>query len=371
MNKISNVSKSRLPLSWKRGGTLVLVAAMLAVAGCSTDNTEEQAAAEYPNVNAVPEKPETVASLTEAKEIEEGLRSDRDKARYTDETLRADTTTQPPKAEPKVTESAPVVKETPPPAPKEPVVAAVPTEPVKEAPLPAPVTDETKTAPAPPAGVAPESATEKTIAAAAPTPDTMTTPDRTSTTVISSQGVESTYEKQLAASAATRLPDGDSAASQPAASSTAPAQPPAAASESPAVTLTPPDGGRVIPNYAASDGTTPIETIYFAQGSHRIDAADREKLERIARMQMAAGGKLKVVGHASSRTRQMAETKHMIVNLNVSQARAAAVAEFLLKAGVKPNDLVIESVSDADPLINERMPNAEAKNRRAEIFLLN
>ena len=74
------------------GGVLLL--ALLAGAACSTDNTEEQDAAEYPNVNKVPETPETVATLTEAQEIEEGLRADRDNARYTDEVLRADTSLQ-------------------------------------------------------------------------------------------------------------------------------------------------------------------------------------------------------------------------------------------------------------------------------------
>ena len=79
------------------GGALLL--AVLAGTACSTDNTEEQDAAEYPNVNKVPEQPETVATLTEAEEIEEGLRADRENARYTDETLRADTSLQPPLAD--------------------------------------------------------------------------------------------------------------------------------------------------------------------------------------------------------------------------------------------------------------------------------
>lgn len=127
----------------------------------------------------------------------------------------------------------------------------------------------------------------------------------------------------------------------------------------------------MIPNYAASDGSTPIETIYFAQGSHRISRTDRQLLDRIARTQKAAGGTLKIVGHASSRTREMSEARHMIVNLNVSQQRASAVAEYFIKAGIEPSDLLIESVSDTEPVIAEPMPSAEAKNRRVEIFLLN
>ncbi|MEX0582617.1 MAG: OmpA family protein, partial [Sneathiella sp.] len=67
----------------------------------------------------------------------------------------------------------------------------------------------------------------------------------------------------------------------------------------------------------------------------------------------------------------MGEAEHKIVNLSASQARATAVADYLLKAGVAPARLVVESVSDTQPLVDEPMPNAEAKNRRTEIFLLN
>ena len=364
------------------GGALLL--AVLAGTACSTDNTEEQDAAEYPNVNKVPEQPETVATLTEAEEIEEGLRADRENARYTDETLRADTSLQPPLAAPpkpvveevkaetvtEVTETvtadgSETVKETVTEVVEEktveaaPVVAAVAQEEVTETPLPAPsVVDSAPETPAP----EPAPMREQIISGeTAPKP-----------------AIESVFEQQLAASGVTRLPTTMSSDSSTAtsASSVAPAVSSSStisASSSGSVTLTPPlnDGGRTIPNYAASDGTTPIETIYFAQGSHRINGSDKDKLDRIARTQMAAGGTLKIVGHASSRTRQMAEEKHMIVNLNVSQARASAIAEYFIKAGVEPSNLLVESVSDTEPRIAEPMPSAEAVNRRAEIFLLN
>lgn len=367
------------------GGVLLL--AVLAGTACSTDNTEEQDAAEYPNVNKVPEQPETVATLTEAEQIEEGLRADRDNARYTDETLRADTSLQPPLAAPPkpmveevkaetvtdVTETvtadgSETVKETVTEVVEEktaeaaPAVAAVTQEEVTETPLPAPsVVDSAPETPTPePAPVREQIISGET----APKP-----------------AIESVFEQQLAASGATRLPDGivsdgsgTATASTPSASrSSSVSASSSAASSNGSVTLTPPsnDGGRTIPNYAASDGTTPIETIYFAQGSHRINGADKDKLDRIARTQMAAGGTLKIVGHASSRTREMAEEKHMIVNLNVSQARASTIAEYFIKAGVEPSNLLVESVSDTEPRIAEPMPSAEAVNRRAEIFLLN
>ncbi|MBO0334469.1 OmpA family protein [Sneathiella sp. CAU 1612] len=365
----------------------VLLLGLLAGTACSTDNTDEQEAAEYPNLNKVPEKPETVASLAEAKEIEEGLRADRDKARYTDETLRADTSLQPPLAAPPkpvveevktetvtevtetvkadgsetVTETVTEVVEDKTTEAAAPAVAAVAQEKVTETPLPAPevaaaATDETPTA--------------------APMRDQVISGETTP-----KPAVASVYEQQLAAQNATRLPDTISAsgASNTASTASTEASAPAATAASSSsssgnsLTLNPPanEGGRVIQNYAASDGSRPIETIYFAQGSHRISAADRAKLDRIARTQKATGGTLKIVGHASSRTRDMPEARHMIVNLNVSQLRASKIAEYFIEAGVEPSNLLVESVSDAEPLINEPMPSAEAKNRRAEIFLLN
>ncbi|MZR31002.1 OmpA family protein [Sneathiella litorea] len=356
------------------GGVLLL--AVLAGAGCSTDNTEEEDAAEYPNLNTVPEKPESVASLAEAQKIEEGLRADRDNARYSEETLRADTSLQPPLAAPPkpvvedvkteavVTETVTEVIKEKAPEPEMPEVAAVAQEPVTETPLPDPSVAESASEAAPAASPVREQVISGEAAQKPP--------------------VTSVFERQLAAQNATRLPDTISATGT---SSAAPdtAAPAATASSAPAsstssssssggsVSLTPPlnDGGRTIPNYAASDGSSPIETIYFAQGSHRISSADRVKLDRIARAQIAAGGTLKIVGHASSRTREMSEERHMIVNLNASQARAAAIAQYFIKAGVSSADLVIESVSDAEPRVAEPMPSAEAMNRRAEIFLLN
>ncbi len=385
----ADVSMKRISIALENRGSIVMRVALgatlalflLAGAGCSTDNTEEQEAAEYPNLNKVPEKPETVAALAEADKIGEGLRADRENARYTDESLRADTSLQPPLARPepkvetvttevseKITETAgtttvtETVKETVEEVkPAAPVVAKVEQEPVQKAPLAPPaVAPEPKTETPPPAPIREQVISGESAAKPA---------------------VESVFEQQLAAQNATRLPEGvaadgsgtATATATASSSATAPATAAPAASGSEQITLRPPanDGGRTIPNYAASDGTTPIETIYFAQGSHRINGEDRVKLDRIARTQMAAGGTLKIVGHASSRTREMAEEKHMIVNLNVSQQRAAAIAEYFIRAGVAPTDLVIESVSDTEPRISEPMPSAEAMNRRAEIFLLN
>lgn len=340
-----------------------LAALLLVASGCSTSDGEE-GAAEYPNLATVPEKPETIATLEEADKIGEGLRADRENARYTDESLRADTSVQPPLVPPRapeteVRESVSVSEtvemtasgttvvveervETQIEEKAEPSVAAVPQEQVEEARLSAP---------------AAEAASGETAADVG-----------SSTTVVSSRGVErdpiaSVYERQLAASAARRLPDGVQAG----AGSSSVASAAATSRPRPQVQ----DSGRLIPNYAAADGRTPVETLYFAQGSSRLSAEDRAKLDRIARSQKAAGTTIRIVGHASSRTRDMPEAEHMMVNFNVSQQRAAAVAAYLLNAGVAADKLRVESVSDREPATAEAMPRAEAMNRRVEIFILN
>ncbi|MEX1034852.1 MAG: hypothetical protein WDZ54_02780, partial [Sneathiella sp.] len=206
MNRMLYAFENRFFQGLRAGAGLFLVLTLLAVAGCSTDGSEEEADAEYPNINTVPETPAAAAPLSEAEDITEGLRADRENARYTDETLRADTSVQPPPAMPAkpavtevveekitetvkdgettVTETVTTVTEE-----KVPQVAAAAQEPVTEEPLPAPtVAETTDTAPTP----APTS--ERIISGdtAAPAP------------------VESVFQQQLAASSVTRLPDGTS-----------------------------------------------------------------------------------------------------------------------------------------------------------------
>ena len=59
-----------------------------------------------------------------------------------------------------------------------------------------------------------------------------------------------------------------------------------------------------------------------------------------------------------------------MINLKVSTARAQAVAEELVRMGVKRMHLQIDAVSDSAPVFHEYMPSGEAGNRRAEIYLV-
>jgi outer membrane protein OmpA-like peptidoglycan-associated protein len=82
-----------------------------------------------------------------------------------------------------------------------------------------------------------------------------------------------------------------------------------------------------------------------------------------------SAGTVKVVGHASSRTPNMPVERHLEVIFQKSQARANAVAQALIKAGVPADHVQIEAVGDSQPVYYESMPKGEDGNRRAEIFL--
>jgi outer membrane protein OmpA-like peptidoglycan-associated protein len=373
MNDSVKTQLLRFSRFMKHATMLLVLASVFAVGGCSTDDTEEGEAAEYPTLSTVPNDAGADDTVAEAKEIQEGLRADRENARYTDEALRADTTLGAPLAPPpgKEDEVQVVVEET-----KTEITSAQETTTVTE--TVTTITEEPSSTSSP--TVAPaaavvavssssdaesEKATE--IKQEATSAQTAAVAPTVATTVVSSQGVEKVFEEQLAVSSATSVVGFENATfnGEP----TAPVE----TAGNSAVALQNPgeDGGRLITNYAASDGRTPIEIIFFEEGSNRIGRNDMSKLKKIAQTQLRSGGVLKVVGHASSRTRQLPLDEHKLVNLDASQRRATSVAQTFLDLGVAGDNLIIESVSDAIPLSVEAMPSEEAKNRRVEIFLLN
>jgi len=110
--------------------------------------------------------------------------------------------------------------------------------------------------------------------------------------------------------------------------------------------------------------------VHFAHGSARINARERAKVGDIARRYKANGsGIIRVVGHSSSRTKNLPVGKHKLVNFWISIDRAQAVANELMRRGVSANAIVIEARSDIDPLVFESMPAGEAQNRRTEVYL--
>ncbi len=109
--------------------------------------------------------------------------------------------------------------------------------------------------------------------------------------------------------------------------------------------------------------------IYFGHGSARLSRQDREVLRQVAAVQKDYGGTVRVVGHASSRTKTSDLLEHKIANHETSLARARAVAEELVKLGVPAQNVFVEALSDVQPEYSEATALGEAANRRANVYI--
>jgi hypothetical protein len=178
--------------------------------------------------------------------------------------------------------------------------------------------------------------------------------DDFSTVVISSSGVEV-------------MGSGQAASPFPA----APAFPAAPSGEASGLVLTGQGGGALAsaPAPVLGPGALMVATIVFPHGAARLSAKDRQIIEDVVRLQKERGGKLRVIGHASSRTRDMDPIRHKMVNFSVSANRAEKVAQELLRQGVKKENVSTTAMSDTQPLYYEIMPSGEAGNRRTDIYL--
>jgi len=113
----------------------------------------------------------------------------------------------------------------------------------------------------------------------------------------------------------------------------------------------------------------PSAVVHFGHGSASLSGKARQELRAFAAAAKARDGFIRVVGHASQRTGDMPYSRHKAANFNMSMDRANAVARELRKQGVAPQRILVEARGDEDPIYFEFMPNGEAQNRRAEVFL--
>jgi len=120
---------------------------------------------------------------------------------------------------------------------------------------------------------------------------------------------------------------------------------------------------------AVAQGAVKVATIHFGNGSSRLNSRDRNILRDVMRLQKERGGRIRVIGHASSRTRNTDSVRHKMINFQVSAARADAVARELVRLGTPKRNIQVDAVSDSQPRFYEFMPSGEAGNRRAEIYL--
>ena len=378
---------------WWSGSSVLILAAMLVLSGCETleetvdtldpfseDTTAESDSDEgatfdeegpstgedepIPNLASVPEKPQPSSTSEQRRTVATELVADREKAKYTKPIELPESASMPPP---------------PPPAPKSP--PAVPPEEVMVETL-APTASATASAasakPALPAPSAPSSAP--------PTPQAVVTPGLPSPIPMApavapgpavlkpGSTLQMVYQQQLALSAP-RPPAPIVAPS----ASLAPASTPSASALPPPAPITPSASAeamvvgtpRGLEEYrvGARAISSNIATIYFSNNSARLSSRDRVQLQQVASRQREVDGALRVIGHASSRTRDMDPVRHKLVNFKISVDRATAVSEELMRYGVSPDALYVGAVSDAEPVTTEIMPADEVYNRRVEIFL--
>jgi outer membrane protein OmpA-like peptidoglycan-associated protein len=231
------------------------------------------------------------------------------------------------------------------PKPPDPAMTKGAAAPAATTPAPAAPTQIVAPTPVAPSAVA-------RVASAPPSAVAPTTVRQPETTIISSGNVvQDTFNRQMQASASPQFGAARQAASTP---------------QSPRVAAT----GAASAAAPAAGSLEPV-IILFGTGSSKLSAADRRVVRGVVEQYRSGGGYVRVVGHASSRTRQMTVEQHMLTNFSISLARGQSVAEALIGQGVDPSAIVVEAKGDAEPRYFEAMPNGAARNRRVEIFLEN
>lgn len=367
----------------------------------AADDVPGQDAA-YPNLATVPDRDSVRSSgkLDRAK-IAEGLVADRRNAQYTEQIVRRDgTLARAPRARPAPTasteprttavlgaaskpsavpsppsmtpaEEAPAVTSGGAPTAEAPPVPAVPATPVQTAdiapvpvPPPAPPAPAADVAPPPPAP--PPEATLLGRPAILPPPPPPATPAPTPSAAAPSAAASNGAGR---ADSAEATPVGPLAGPPPPPPELAPPRPAAVAPAMPPPARTQLASASVPPEPSVPGDQ--VGTILFDHGSARLAAEDKHLLRQIAGLYRTHGGTIRVVGHASGRTREANPVRHQMINFEVSMRRANAVAAELRRHGVPAESIVVEAKSNGEPKFQETMPSGEAGNRRADIFLDN
>ncbi|MFT5540537.1 MAG: flagellar motor protein MotB [Alphaproteobacteria bacterium] len=120
---------------------------------------------------------------------------------------------------------------------------------------------------------------------------------------------------------------------------------------------------------AQSSVSVQVGTVLFTNGSSKLSKKDVNILNYIVKIKKEKGGTVRVIGHASSRTRDLNPLRHRLVNFRLSLARANVVAQRLVRLGIPVQDVQVMAKADNEPVYYEFMPAGEAGNRRAEIYL--
>ena len=113
-----------------------------------------------------------------------------------------------------------------------------------------------------------------------------------------------------------------------------------------------------------------IATINFNSGSSQLTFKDIKKIKKVMKLANEKNAKVRIVGHASTRTKDMDLIKHKVANFTISDKRSHAVAKVFIDNKFPIGDLITEAVSDSKPLFHESMPAGTHGNQRTEIYII-
>ena len=113
-----------------------------------------------------------------------------------------------------------------------------------------------------------------------------------------------------------------------------------------------------------------IATINFKSGSSFISSKDIKKIRKVIKIAADKNAQVRIVGHASTRTKDMSQLEHKLANFDISDKRSQAVAKVFVENKFPPSKLLTEAVSDSKPLFHESMPAGTFGNQRTEIFII-
>ena len=315
-----------------------------AESGLSTERGQPAPGADrpFPNLATVPEQPRP-PSRAERQTIVEGLVADRERAQYSSEVIRR-------QGEPTET-LRPTGSATGAPPPPPPITASRPSVAAVEAPPTRRLRPTSASSLAAPGGV--QETYRARLAQRLPSAETAAAPPANAL-ALEAFGA---FETVVVSSAGVQLGLGTPALVQPSLA------PPPPTAESPRIAGAP---------TVATAGIRKIATIQFTNGSAGLGDRAMQVLRQVSRLYGQQGGSaVRIVGHASSRTRTMDAVRHAMVNFRVSADRAESVARALERNGVSRDRMTVLARSDAEPLYYESMPSGEAGNRRAEIYFMN
>ena len=111
-----------------------------------------------------------------------------------------------------------------------------------------------------------------------------------------------------------------------------------------------------------------VATLLFPNGSAQLTKSHRKEIYRIVSKFRGKKGIFHIIGHASSRTRNLEHVRHKMTNLNLSYERARVVSRELIRQGIFDSLVQVTGVSDSQPVYTEVVPLGEAGNRRVEII---